>query len=127
MRAGDQIQPVDMVELIHHLTPKNPSSPTRGHRPAADVLRIAPHEIAKRAFVWDFLYAVDGPDLVDGADLWAEAGMDAEDLVVDERGDDEVVEHINAVLPRISVSVLSHAFFIETIYLRNLATLVVTT
>ena len=41
--------------------------------------------------------------------LGRQAAVDAEDAVVDERGDRQVVEHVDAVAPRVDVAVLAQA------------------
>ena len=51
--------------------------------------------------------------------------MEAEDLVVDERGEREVVEQIGEVFPDVCIAVFSEALIVETIDLRDLAGLVV--
>jgi len=52
--------------------------------------------------------------------------MDAEDLAFNDGTDAEVVENFSAVLPRVSVSVLSNGFVIEAVYGCDLSGLVVT-
>lgn len=99
MRPRYQLQTVDVVELGRHLAAKEPARPARTHRPRVNVLGIRPHEIAKGALVRDLLRPGDHPDLVDGADLGAEAAVDAEDLAVDDRREDEEVKDVAAGLP----------------------------
>lgn len=65
----NQLEPVDMVELRGDLIPKQPARPTRRNSPGADVLRVAPDEIAKGAFVGNLLSACNDTDLVNGADF----------------------------------------------------------
>lgn len=51
--------------------------------------------------------------------------MQAEDLVVDEGGEGEVVEQVGKVLPDIGVAVLAEAFVVEAVDLGDLARLMV--
>ena len=51
--------------------------------------------------------------------------MEAEDLVVDESGEREVVKEVGEVLPDIGVAVLAEALVIEAVHLSNLARFVV--
>ena len=46
--------------------------------------------------------------------------MEAEDLVINESGQRQVIEEIGERLPNICVSVFTEAFIIETVYLCNL-------
>lgn len=51
--------------------------------------------------------------------------MQAENLVVDESGEGEVVKEVGEVFPHIRVSILSKAFVIKAVNLSNLARLVI--
>ena len=51
--------------------------------------------------------------------------MDAEDLLLDDSADGEVIEDVSAVAPDIHGTVLAKAFVVETVDLRNLARFVV--
>ena len=51
--------------------------------------------------------------------------MKAEDLVVNERGEGEVVEEVGEVFPDVCVSVLPKALIVETVDLGDLARFVV--
>ena len=53
--------------------------------------------------------------------------MEAEDLVVDQRGEGEVVEEVGEVFPHVGVAVLAQALVVEAVDLRDLAGLVVAT
>lgn len=51
--------------------------------------------------------------------------MEAEDLILDERGEWQVVEEVGEVLPDVGVAVLAEALVVEAVDLRDLARLVV--
>ncbi len=53
--------------------------------------------------------------------------MKAEDLVVDESGEGEVVEEIGEVLPHVCIAVFSETFVVEPVDLGDLAGFVVST
>jgi hypothetical protein len=74
----------------------------------------------------NFHSSVNKSDLVDCLDFRGESSMDAEDLAFNDGTDAEVVENFSAVLPRVSVSVLSNSFVIEAVYGCDLSGLVVT-
>lgn len=51
--------------------------------------------------------------------------MQAEDLVLDKGGEGEEIEEIGEVLPHVRVAILSKAFVVKSIDLRDLAGLVI--
>lgn len=53
--------------------------------------------------------------------------METEDLVVDERGQGEVVEEVCEILPDIRVAIFPEAFVVEAIYLCDLPAFVIST
>lgn len=65
------------------------------------------------------------PHLVDGVDGGAEASVDAEDVVVDDGREAEVVEDLGAVAPHVHRPVLAQALVVEPVHLRDLAAFVV--
>lgn len=73
----------------------------------------------------DLLRTRHHADLVNGSDLGAQAPVDAQDLAVDYRRQDEEVKDVAAGLPHRRVAVLLLAFLVEAVYLRDLPGLVV--
>jgi hypothetical protein len=114
-----------MIELAGDLVSEQPAGTTRTNSPRFYVLWIGPDEVAERALVRNLLGSGHHADLVDGADLWAEAAVDAQDLAIDNGGEDKEVKNVTAGLPHRSVAVLLLTFLVEAVYLCNLAGLVV--
>ena len=77
--------------------------------------------------MWNFLYTVECSDVIKGIDAGGETSVEAEDLVVDQGSEGEVVEEIGEVLPYVGVAIFSEAFIIEPIDLCYLAGFVVAT
>jgi hypothetical protein len=77
--------------------------------------------------MWYFLYAVKGSDVIEGIDTWGETSVEAEDLVVDEGGQGEVIEEVSEVLPYAGVAILAETFIVEAVDLRDLAGFVIST
>jgi len=125
MSTRNQLEPVDMVELRGDFVPKQPPRPARRNSPGANVLWVAPDEIAEGAFVGDLLGASNDTDLVNGADLRTQPAVDAEDFAVNDGAKDEEIEDLAARFPDGGVAVFLLAFFVETVYLGDLARLVV--
>ena len=120
MSPADQVQVVGHHKLLGNRRAKQPAGPPRTDRPAVDVLRIAPDQVAERSPVRDLLVPVDRPDLVQGRDLRRQAAVHAQHGLVDERGHGEQVEHLAAVAPGVAVAVLDLALVVEPVHLRYL-------
>lgn len=125
MRPRNQLQAVHVVELACYLIPKQPPGPPRRNRPRLHILRVAPHQVAERTFVRDLLGASDDADLVEGADLGAQAAVHAEHFAVDDGGEDEEVEDLAASFPDGGVAVFLLALLVEAVDLGDLARFVV--
>jgi hypothetical protein len=63
VRAGDQVDVVDLVELGHHISAEEVASAAGRQAPALDVLGVGPHEVAHGAVVGDLLLAVNYTNL----------------------------------------------------------------
>ena len=63
------------------------------------------HQKIMYTFVRYLLIAVDEPDMIERHDVRRESPVDAENLLVDEGGHGEEVEHAAAVAPRVRVPV----------------------
>lgn len=77
--------------------------------------------------MWDFLYAIEGSDVVEGVDTWGETSVEAEDLVVNKGSKREVVEEVGEVFPYVCVTVFSKALIVKAVDLCDLARFVVAT
>ena len=126
VRAQDVVHPVDLEELLHHLRAKRVAGAAgREGEFVALRVRVAPDEVGHGALVRDLAEAVDDLDLVDAVDGGAEAAVHAEDLVRDDDGEGEEVEHVGEVVPHVGVAVLAVAFRVEAVGLRHAARFVV--
>ena len=76
--------------------------------------------------MWDFLYAVECSDVVEGIDAWGKTSVEAEDLVVNKGSQGEVVEKVCEIFPYIGIAILSETLVVEAIDLGDLARFVVT-
>jgi hypothetical protein len=71
------------------------------------------------------LDSVQGSNIIQCIDTGRQASVEAEDLVVDQGGEGEVVEQVGEVLPHIGIAVLPETLVVESVYLCDLARLVV--
>lgn len=68
--------------LVGDLGPEEPARPAGADGPRVHVLRVRPHQVAEGAFVRDLLVPLNGPDLVQGLDVWGEASVHTQNLLV---------------------------------------------
>lgn len=73
----------------------------------------------------NLLDPVEGSDVIESIDARRETSVQAEDLVVDEGGEGEVVEQVGKVLPDVGVAILAEALVIKAVHLGDLARLVI--
>lgn len=125
MRSSHERQAVVMIESLRYILPERVARSSRRYSPATPIVRITPQKIAHWPFVRHFLDPVQRPDVVQGVDARGQATVKAEDLVIDERGEGEVVEEIGEVFPDVGVAVLAEALVVEAVHLRDLARFVV--
>lgn len=125
MGSSHQRQAVVVVEGLGDILAKSVTRTSRRDAPSAPVIRVGPEQVAHGTLVRHLLYAVERPDVVERVDAGREAAVQAEDLVVDERGEGEVVEEVGEVLPHVGVAVLAEALIVESVHLRDLPGLVV--
>lgn len=126
MCAENVCHGVDLEEFLDDLCAKGVTSSSWTQRKLVAVgVRITPDQVGHRTFVWDFSEAVDDLDLIDTMDARRQTAVDAEDLVVDDAGEGEVVEHVGEVMPDGGVAVLATTFGIEAVGLSDSSGLVV--
>ena len=125
MRSANQVNFVLSVELFNYVPTKQVAGTSGADGPTNCIVRIRPHKVTHSAIVRHFLLAVDGANLVKRVDRWAKATMHAEDLVVDDGRQSQVVEYVCAVAPHVDTAELAQAFVIEAVHLCDLAGLVV--
>lgn len=80
MGAGDKFQAVDVAKIVGDFGSEDPSGSAGVDGPIFDIFWVGPHEIAEGSLMWNFYFAVDGSDLIDGFDFRAESSVNAEDL-----------------------------------------------
>lgn len=75
--------------------------------------------------LYPFLLPFLRPHLVDGVDGRAETTVHAENIVVDDSREAQVIENLSAIAPHVHTAVLAQAFVVKTVDLRDLTTLVI--
>lgn len=115
-----------MVELLRDVLSKGVTSSSWRDAPATSVIWVRPEKITDWSLVRSLLHSIELSDLIEGINTWGESTMEAEDLVLDDSCEWEVIKELCELFPYVSVTVLSQAFIIEAINLCDLSALVVT-
>ena len=117
---------IDVEELPDYLCAERVScaSGREGELVALRV-RVTPYQIGHGSLVRYLPEAIDDFDLIDAVDAGTQAAVHAENLVVDDDGEGEEVEHVGEVVPDVGVAVFAVAFGVEAVGLGNAAGLVV--
>jgi hypothetical protein len=124
MSPRNELKGIHVMKFFRHALPKQVSRSTGAHLPGTgNIFGVAPYQITKGAFVWNFLIAINGSHLIQGANVGRQASVYTQDLFVNESGQTKAIEALDAMAPDGGVTVFSQAFVVETIDLRNLATL----
>jgi hypothetical protein len=79
--TSDEGQAIVVVERLGDILAEGVAGTTGRYTPPTAVVRVRPKKITHRAFVRDFLHAVDGPNMVEGVDGRRETTVETEDLV----------------------------------------------
>ena len=114
-----------MIKRLADVLPERVPGSSRADAPSTPIIRIRPQQVAHGPLVRHLLYPVQRADVIQRVDARGQAAVQAEDLVVDERGQGQVVEEVGEKLPHVGVAVLAQALVVEAVDLRDLAGLVV--
>lgn len=115
MGARDSGQAVRVVELLRNVLAERVPSTSRGDAPAAALIRVGPKQIAHGALLRHFLDSVELSDLIKGVNRGRQTSVQAENLVLNDSGQRQVVEQLSEDLPHVGISVLPEALVVETI------------
>lgn len=125
MGPGNKRQAVVVVESLRDVLTECVTGTTGRDSPSAPVVGVRPQKVAHGSLVGHLLDPVKGADVVERVDAGRQASVQAEDLVVDEGCEGQVVEEIGEVLPHVCVAVFPEALVVEAVDLGDLARLVV--
>lgn len=121
MCSCDQGQAVVVVERLRDVLSKRIASTSWTYAPSAPIVWVTPQQVAHWALMRHLLNAVEASNVVKGVDAGRKTSVEAEDLVVDESGEREIVEQVREELPDVGIAVLPQAFIVETIDLCDLS------
>jgi hypothetical protein len=126
MCAENVYHGVDLEELLDDLCAKGVAGSSRTQRELVAVgVRVTPNQVGHGTFVWNLSKPVDDLDLIDAMNAGRQTTVDAENLVVNDAGKGEVVEHVGEVVPDSSVAVLAAALCVKAVGLGDSSRLVI--
>jgi len=123
---GYSYETIRMVEILRDVLAERVPCSSGGDTPAAPVVRVRPEKVTDRSFMRHFLDSVQLLDLLEGVNAGGETTMEAENSVIDDCSQGEVVKQLSEVDPYVGVSVLPQALVVEPVHLCDLPDLVVT-
>ena len=127
MCSGNKLEIVGVIELLRDVLSKTVASTSRGDTPTTSVIRVGPQKIADGTFVGYFHDTIKLLDLVQSVDGRRQTTVQAEDVLLDDGGQGQVVEQAGELLPNFGVTILTEALIVESIDLGDLLGLVVST
>ena len=121
MGSGDQIQVVGVIEVGGDVLTERVACASWGDAPACSVVRVGPQKVAHRALVRHFDASIQLLDVVKCVQVWRQAAVEAEDLVLDDCCERQQVKQVSEVLPNVGISVLPEALVVKAVNLCNLS------
>jgi hypothetical protein len=76
--------------------------------------------------VRDLLLAIETTDLIESVDGWGETTMNAENLIIDDSREGQIIKDLCAVAPYVDRTILSQALIVEAIDLGDLSAFMIT-
>lgn len=124
--------------FTHRIASEDVATTAGAHSPARQVfLRVGPKPVTDAALQRDFHETVDlarlhissplNHYLVQSGNIGRQTTMHAEDAAIHKRAHIQTVKYVHKLFPDVHCAKLSHTLVVETIHLRDLATLVIAT
>jgi hypothetical protein len=104
MCPTDKIQVMSVQEFTDDVGSEGEADTSVVFSPTVDVfVRIGPQQVAQQTCVWHVCRPHDAPDLLHTLQVWAQASVATEDLLVDDGCDRQTVETVCECLPQFDV------------------------
>jgi hypothetical protein len=126
MSSSYSDEAIGVVELLRDILSERITSSSGGDTPTASVIRVGPEQVTDRAFMRYFLDSVELLNLVKSVDTGRKSSMEAEDGVINDSGQGEIIEQLGEEHPDVRVTIFPQALVIEAIDLGDLSHFVVT-
>ena len=115
MGASNARQVIRVVELLGDVLTKTVAGASWWNTPAASVIGVGPQKIADRSLVGRLLNAIELTDLIEGVNAGWQTTMQAEDLVLNDSCERQIIEELRELFPHVGVAVLAKALIIEAV------------
>ena len=115
MGTGNSLQAICLVELLGDVLAEGVARTARRDAPTAAVIGVRPQQVANGALVGHFLNAIKLPNLIESVNGRGETAVQAENLILDDSSQGEVVKQGCENFPDFSVAVFAEAFIVEAI------------
>lgn len=115
MGTGDPGQVVRMVKLLWNILSKTVAGTSGRNTPTTSVIGIRPQKIAHGAFLGHLLNSIKLSNLVKSVNTWWQTTVQAENLVLNDSSEGQVVKEFSEDFPDVGVAVLSEALIVESI------------
>ena len=125
MRATDQLDAVELIELFSDLRAKLPARSSLADGPGLDICWVRPHQVGERPLVRDLLLPLEQADLIDRGEVRGKPSVYTENTAIYYTSQDKVVKYLCTVLPGIGAAILADTLVVEPIHLRDLPRLMV--
>ena len=125
MRPCHCLEAIFLNELVRYVLPESVAGATGGDAPSRAIVRVGPEQVAHGTLVGHLDHAVNIANHVQRVQAGRESAVQAEDLVLDDGGQRQVIEEVGEVLPHVRVAVLAQTLVVEAVDLGDLATLVI--
>lgn len=115
MGTGNSNEFICVIELFRNVLTEGVSGTSWRNTPTTALIWVRPEQVAHWAFLWHLLNSIKLFNLIKGVDGWGETTVKAENLILNDCSQWQVVEELSENFPDISISVLSETFVVETI------------
>lgn len=125
MRSRNKSQAIVVVKGLADILAECVSCSSWAYAPSTSVVWVTPQQITHWTLVWNFLNTVESSDVIQGVDAGRKTSVQAENLVVNQGGQWQVIEQVGKVLPDVGIAVFAQAFVVESVNLCDLSGFVV--
>jgi hypothetical protein len=115
MCARDERESIVMIELLADILSERVAGSSRRDAPAAPVVGVGPQQVTHGSLVRHLLQTILLDDVVQRVDRRGQTAVQTEDLLLDQRGQGQVIEEVGEIFPHIRIAVLAETLVVETV------------
>jgi len=115
MGTGDSGEVICVVELLRNILAETVACTSGRDTPATSIIGVRPEQVAHGTFLGHLLNSIKLSNLIEGVNTWGQTTVQAENLILNNSSEGQVVEELGEDFPDVGIAVLSEAFIIESI------------